>query len=438
MQQDRGPSMNYQDFLVPISEEDPCGPDLFESYDPAFETYLNDAEARLPQSFFRADGNQSFDPASLDLAAEWSAVAALLERTRDLRLLAAYGQFCALARDLPALADCLDLVAGLLERFPEQVHPRIDEDIIHRTNAIELLGSRATILMPLEFAPLIRDRRLREISFRRVALARGDRTPLAGEEPDDADALRSALRAAENAEAVSGCHTLLSRMRDAVRRIEMQCLANERQPFRPNLEDLRSRLADLIGLIADVRPDLEGTNDAPPDEMTKDEAGPITPDVVDSSPSVTGRIADMGQARAALRAIEAYFRNREPSSPSLLLVRQAHQLVGRPLTEALDVLMPEMAGRARIDFGADSGFLLGMERLRALSDGGAPEIADPDQPEAFTVETRKEAGALMSAVESYYASAEPSSPIPVLLARARGYLNQSFTAILSEFLPVRE
>ena len=92
----------------------------------------------------------------------------------------------------------------------------------------------------------------------------------------------------------------------------------------------------------------------------------------------------------------------------------------------------------RIDFGADSGFLLGMERLRALSDGGAPEIADPDQPEAFTVETRKEAGALMSAVESYYASAEPSSPIPVLLARARGYLNQSFTAILSEFLPVRE
>lgn len=431
--------MTYQDFLVPLTEEDPCGPDLFDSYDPAFETYLNDAEARLPQSYFRTDGSAAFDPGSVDPAAEWAAVSALLARTRDLRLLAAYGQLCALARDLPALADCLDLVAGLLEHFPDHVHPRISEDIIERTNALELLGSRATVLIPLEFTPLIRDRRLREISFRRVALARGERTPQPGEETGDAEALVSALRAAENAEAVSEVHARLSRMRAAVSRIEMQCLANERQPFRPNLEDLTARLDDLLGLLAEARPDLEGEADEPEDETAGGEAESL-PEVTAAAEAApaAGRIADMAQARAALGAIEAYFQNHEPSSPSLLLVRQANQLVGRPLTEALDVLMPEIAGRARIDFGADSGFLLSMERMRALSEGGAPETPAAEPPEPFTVTTRKQAGALMSAVESYYASAEPSSPVPVLLTRARGYLNQSFTAILTEFLPVRD
>jgi type VI secretion system protein ImpA len=437
--------MTYQDFLAPLTEEDPCGPDLFDSYDPAFETYLNDAEARLPQSFFKADGSPALDPASVDPAAEWAAVSALLARTRDLRLLAAYGQFCALARDLPALADCLDLVAGLLEHYPDRVHPRISEDIIDRTNALELLGSRATVLMPLEFAPLVRDRRLREISFRRVALARGERTPQPGEETGDAEAFVSALRAAENAEAVSACHTLLGRMRAAVTRIEMQCLANESRPFRPNLEDLTTRLDDLLGLIAEARPDLEtGAGDPQDDTGAKTDAAADaaaqTPQAggAEAAPAPAGRIAGMAEARAALGAIETYFRNHEPSSPSLLLVRQAHQLVGRPLTEALDVLMPEMAGRARIDFGADSGFLLGMERMRALSEGGAPDIPDTDPPEPFCVTSRKEAAALMSAVESYYAGAEPSSPVPVLLTRARGYLNQSFAAILSDFLPARD
>jgi type VI secretion system protein ImpA len=433
--------MTYQDFLAPLTEEDPCGPDLFDSYDSAFETYLNDAEARLPQSFFRPDGSPAFDPASVDPAAEWAAVSALLARTRDLRLLAAYGQFCALARDLPALADCLDLVAGLLEHYPDRVHPRITEDIIDRTNALELLGSRATVLMPLEFAPLVRDRRLREISFRRVALARGERTPQPGEETGDAEAFVSALRAAENAEAVSACHTLLGRMRTAVTRIEGQCLANESQPFRPNLEDLTARLDDLLGLIAEARPDLEsGAEDPQDDTDAETDAAAHAPQAgtAEAAPAPTGRITGMAEARAALGAIEAYFRNHEPSSPSLLLVRQAHQLVGRPLTEALDVLMPEIASRARIDFGADSGFLLGMERMRALSEGGAPDLPDAAPSEPFCVTSRKEAAALMSAVESYYAGAEPSSPVPVLLTRARGYLNQSFAAILTDFLPARD
>lgn len=439
--------MTPEDHLAPLSDEDSCGPDLFDSFDPAFETYMNDVEMRLPAAFFDSEGRPAVKPDAIDLEAEWAAVAALLARSRDLRLLANYGQFCAVARDPGALADCIRLMADLLDTYPDEVHPRIGEDVIDRTNAIELLATRATVLMPLEFTPLLRDRRLREISFRRIALARGERTAQGGETAEDADALLGALRAAENADAATASHATILRIREAVARIESRCLQHETHPFRPNLEELTARLDDLIGVLQEARPELAGTTapdaaeppeDTDPDEETGTETGAETGSATampDEAAPAVGRIADTAQARAALDALEVYFRLHEPSSPGLVLVRQSRQLVGRPLVEALDLLVPEMAGRARIDFGRETGFVLTMERMRALSEIAPAETPDaPDVPD-FTVTGRQQATALMSALEAYYTAREPSSPIPVLLTRARGCLNQSFTAILAEFLP---
>ncbi|WP_084860830.1 ImpA family type VI secretion system protein [Salibaculum halophilum] len=416
--------MNLEECLAPLSEEDSCGPDLYEKGDSAFESYLLDAEERLPQSFFGGDGNPRLAPGGIDLGAEWERVAGLLARSRDLRLLASYAQFCALARDLAALADCLDLMAGLLEAFPDAVHPRIAEDIIDRNNALELLASRATVIMPLEFTPLVRDRRLLDISLRKILLGRGEREPQGDEEPGDAEAMVAALRAAENADAVAANHAALTRIKQAVGRLEAVCLTNEAQPFRPNLEDLHARLDELMTLLAEARPKLgDGSDDETTEAGEGDDvpahtgADAAEPDTVPAA--APGRIADMAQARAALEALETYFRTREPSSPSLILVRQARNLVGRPLIEAMEILVPEMSARARIDFGRESGFLLGMDRMRALSEMDSEgEVASAD-PAEFALSDRKEAGALMSALEAYYTSYEPSSPIPVLLTRAR-------------------
>jgi len=438
--------MNFDDYLMPISDEEACGPDLFDSYDAAFENYMNDAEARLPERFFDGAGNPAVEPSGIDLESERESVAGLLDRTRDLRLLAYYAQFCALARDLSALADCIDLIAGLLETFPDAVHPRVGDDVIDRTNALELLATPATILMPLEFTPLVRDRRQREISFRRIALSRGERAAQGGEVADNPDALLGALRAAENADAVMTSHQLLCRIQTAISRIDNVCLSHETHPFRPNLEGLYGRLTDLLGMLLEVRPDLGDADEEGPqgdlevDGLADPEAPAQEADGMDESaaPSTpTGRIETTAQARAALDALETYFRHNEPSSASFVLVRQSRQLVGRPLVEALELLVPEMSSRARIDFGKETGFLLTMDRMRALSDisGSGDDVPVEELPE-FSVATRKEAGSLMSALESYYNIKEPSSPIPVLLTRARGYLNQSFTAILAEFLPL--
>ena len=42
---------------------------------------------------------------------------------------------------------------------------------------------------------------------------------------------------------------------------------------------------------------------------------------------------------------------------------------------------------------------------------------------------------LMAEVEHFYKSAEPSSPVPMLLGKASGYFNRDFSAILRDLIP---
>lgn len=434
--------MSLTQFLEPISPDDPCGPDLFEAMDDPFEAFLLDAEDRLPQQFFTPDGRFRVDPGSIKIKAEIATASALLERSRDLRIFSWLAQFCAAARDLSTLVECLEVMAGLLENFGKQVHPRMTEDEIDRCNALEMLDGAASMRLPLEFMPLAKDRRQGVLSWRRVAIADGRRNPVAEDgQTLERDALVAALRAAENTDQVTASHGLVMRLKEAMTRIEHACLLDDDRPFRPNLEKVQAQIDAMLDLLHEARPDLSGDaaqstpdGSAPSPERGQDPASVAT--ATEAAPALqVGSIASAAQARRALQALEEYFARHEPSSPSFVLVRQARQLQGRPLVEALELLVPAKFEDARIDFSRDTGFVLTMERMRALSElDGAHEEAD-DCEEQPAVTTRSEASAMMSALERYFAATEPSSPIPLLLTRARGYLNQSFSAILAELFP---
>lgn len=436
--------MSLMQFLEPISPDDPCGPDLFEAMDDAFDAYVLDAEDRLPQQFFTADGRFRVDPSSIKLKTEIATASALLKRSRDLRVLAWLAQFCAAARDLALLVECVELMAGLLDRFGAQLHPRMTEDEIDRCNTLEMLDGGPSMRLPLEFMPLARDRRMNVLSWRRVAIADGRRNPVAedGQTPER-DALIAALRAAENTDQVTQSHALILRLKQAMTQIEHICLADEDRPFRPNLEKVQAQIDAIITLLLEARPDLAGdeagTTDATPAQASDAVAVPGSPAPAPvAAPAPAGSIATAAQARQALDALEGYFSRHEPSSPSFVLVRQARQLQGRPLVEALELLVPAKFEEARIDFSRDTGFVLTMERMRALSDLTATEDESAETADPPVVTTRADASSLMSALERYFTATEPSSPIPLLLTRARGYLNQSFSAILAELFPPQD
>ena len=457
--------MSLQRFLEPINPDDPCGPDLFEAMDDPFESYMLEAEDRLPQQFFTPEGRFRVDPSSVKIKAEITKASALLERSRDLRVLAWLAQYCAAARDLATLVECVELMAGLLETYGSQVHPRLTEDEIDRCNALEMLDGGTAMRLPLEFFPIARDRRHGVLNWRRVAIADGRRNPVAEDgEPVDRDVLVAALRSAENTDQVAASHALFVRLKEAMTRIEQACLANEERAFRPNLELVQAHIEQILTLLQGVRPDLAGEEAAEEgDSAGADGAGAdgaagsdVGGVAVAAAEVPASSIRDARHARGALAALEAYFVRHEPSSPSFILVRQARQLQGRPLVEALELLLPSKYDEARIDFSRETGFVLTMERMRALSeleaqdaeeddsagaDGagadGAP-LSDAARPDATVVANRTEASSVMSALERYFTATEPSSPIPLLLTRARGYLNQNFASILAEMFPAKD
>src|SRR5262249_6220073 len=80
-----------------------------------------------------------------------------------------------------------------------------------------------------------------------------------------------------------------------------------------------------------------------------------------------GRFTSMPEAAAALAAVADYFSRSEASSPALLLVRQARQLVGKSFLEVMRVLVPNEVDRAMINIGSDQFFDLPVERLSPFS-----------------------------------------------------------------------
>ena len=340
----------------------PCGPDLYAERDPGLLEYTMLAEDKFPARFFDDDTKAQtprIDASSIDLSAHWQSVAPLLDRTRDLRLMGTLAKLAATARQLRALADCVDVIAGWLEDFPETVHPQIVQDTEARGNALKLLSSNVSVLFPLEFTPLVKDRRQRGITLRRIAVARGVRRPVVGEKVEDAAALVTALGRPENGAELIDSHATLLRLQSAVTRIIDACLLHPVQGFRPDLAPLQNRLSEIVALILEVRPDL-----APAEPAA---------DIVDSAadapapPSAAISLESTAQVGEVLRLVEQYFLRHEPSAPGLILVRQARELIGRPLVEAIEKLVPTQAEAARIEFAQNSGFALTMQQMRARS-----------------------------------------------------------------------
>ncbi|PYF09872.1 hypothetical protein C8J30_1064 [Rhodobacter viridis] len=99
-----------------------------------------------------------------------------------------------------------------------------------------------------------------------------------------------------------------------------------------------------------------------------------------------------------LDALERHLAQTDPSSVALLLVTQARLLVGKSLVEA----------------------------------------PGPPPPPAPILRERADMAAQMRAIEAWYRRNEPTSPIPVLLARARVSLDRDFETLVAELLPNRQ
>lgn len=428
--------MRYDKLLEPVSADAPCGEDLLDAGDGDFLAYYYDAEAKLPQRYVDIASGERFDPKSIDLKAETKSIEGLLGRTRDLRLLALEAQFNALGGRLKGFSECVVTMAGLLETFWEDVHPHAGENPFERQTAIESLETRATVVAPLDYVTLLTDRRMGEINFRQALVAAGEAEGREGESNYDAASLKGVLGSPDNAEEVEAAFERITGARDALGRIEAVCAENG-GTVTVGLDKVKEKLDAMRAFIAEARSDLDDAGAEAGEEGAETgeegEEGEGT-----AAPPPSGTIVSHGHAKALLAAVETYFLANEPSAPALILVSQSKDLVGRPLVEALDLLLPSNAETALIDLDQDSGFKIPMDRMRTLSENAmyyAPSLDESNVPEVPEIVSREQAMSELKSVESFFQAKEPASPIPVLIFKARSFLNRDFQSIVRDLIP---
>ena len=443
--------MQFDWLTEPVSPDAPCGPDLEATDDGAFVDYYFEAESRMPERYFipgiKAPGDEftpgtTFDPKSIPHAAEKKTITELLKRSRDLRLLSLLARMMILAGRLPDFADAVEGTALVLETYPNDAHPKSSSD---RRGAIDELGSSSVVGLPLQHVNLAG---AGEVTYRRYLVATGQSDPREGELGLSSGAMLSEIAAPGNRQAVETSHAALSRAADALTRIKSACLRLD-APFTPAISGTLQAISDIQKMIHDGRSDLAPwsadatAQTAEPAEVdeTPAESGAAPSPAPAAAPAPAPAAAPSVPNRAAalqiLDTVERYLATHEPAAPSLLLVTQARLLVGKPLIEAIETLMPEAANKTKITFGSDSGFVLYMDRLKMLAAEatGRATTTEEDPGPAPQIADRNGVAPLISSVEEYFRLREPASPIPVLLFKARTYLDKDFAAIVADMLP---
>ena len=145
--------------------------------------------------------------------------------------------------------------------------------------------------------------------------------------------------------------------------------------------------------------------------------------------AVPGDFASRAQVDAALASALGYFAASEPTSPALLLIRQARETLGKNLYEVMKLLAPPHAENARVFVGPDGAFTVPVKSLAS-----APTPEEPRAP-AEPAASRAAALALVDAVAQHMRRAEPSSPVPYLLDRAKSLAARDFVSLLNDVLP---
>ncbi|MCO5093516.1 type VI secretion system ImpA family N-terminal domain-containing protein [Bosea sp. (in: a-proteobacteria)] len=459
--------LNFAELTKPVSAEEPCGPDLEDDLD--FMNATARLEVALPASYFRRDddGRQvAFDRTSIEFPAAFAELGALLERSRDLRLFVLAAKLTILNRDVPGFSVCLSAMADLLGSHWEAMHPRaMDGDYVMREVALQGLDELATVVLPLQHAPLFVSRRIGPFMFRSQLVASGETRLVEGEQHPDAGSIQAALGEvdADDLVAVLG---QVNATRDALTRLRtiwLEKVGVDHPIGFPRLAALLDQIAAFLDAAVARR--VPGHRAAGPEPVAADAQG----SAANTASFGPGGVSSILHVKDTLDACLGYFRRIEPSSPAVLLIGQAQQLIGKSLIEVIQIMFPDQVDKAVFEIGDLRRFRLPLERLPAPdgyeaggaydadADAEADESYDDDAGDgaeasdggdeaesiveaaasapAIVIASRADAVSAMKAVAAFYRQAEPSHPTPLLMDKACALAQHDFMSLLGTILP---
>lgn len=313
--------------LAPISDGEPCGPDL--EYDPAFMALTVAAQGKAEQQFG--------DTIIAAVEPEWPQIAQqageLLGRSKDLRCAVLLLRAATRMQGLQGACLGLDLLVGLLERFRDDLHPGLDPDDDNdptmRLNALAALNDERGFIRDLYDAGLGIAAGIGPIRVRDVAVARGVLAPIGESTPLSAAAVQGALD-----DIVAAAPQTAEDMRAIGARIDrLSAVVSEHLDQSPDFKWLRP----VAQLLLQAAPASAGAAATAPGATP--ETAPSTPSII-AAGMAHGEIRTRQDVLQTLDRVIRYLEQAEPGNPAPLLIARAKQLIGVSFLEIISNLAP--------------------------------------------------------------------------------------------------
>ena len=377
--------LDVEQLLAPLDGA-PCGPDL--RGEPDFRD-IEDA----PGGF----ANKK----AVELKATVDACAAFLQRSKDQMPAIVLLQAAIRMADQAASADALRLIKGFAELYWEEFHPGPAEDmLIGRINELSALARPAAMPLPLQRLALARAAQPSAMEFNAQMVAQACQPT-----PEWSDADEEAVKArVESGQLSAPAARSMRPTRDggrALRIIVRPLSAVERaadDAAEVTIEDsrepaqARAQALEVRGQIAAARAGLGTLSD-------------LLYEIIDVYQSKGGDTPTFGPVLSQLKAMT-------DECDRFLLLFPEHEGGG-----AVAGTAPEAGGA-----GEPGG-------------SGAGAAAAPAAFHASVPRNRDDVAAALDAIARYYEQAEPTSPVPLILKRVRGWVHKDFMQLIREIAP---
>ncbi|AEA69627.1 Conserved hypothetical protein [Pseudomonas brassicacearum subsp. brassicacearum NFM421] len=338
--------------LEPISAESPCGPDL--RYEPEYDQLRElrrEDDTSLPTGVWQSSIKRALWP---DL--ERLATTLLLERSKDLMISAWLGEAWLHMAGLEGLPGSLALVAGLCERYPEQLHPQAED------------GDQSWRVIPLEWLA----RRYSEVLLTRVPLFDGREQAFAAFSLDDWQRLQRQqvlVNDSKNAKAsAEAARNDQKKLGELIRNTPLSFWLHRQGSLMLSLQHLQRLEAWSDAYLGNLAPGYKSLQDVMQALLTLVEEfiamHPQQPTVapVQTSPASTTSTsqpqaapaqvfqepANREEAYRQLMVIAGYLARTEPHSPVPYLIRRGVEWGNKPLSELLGELISADAESRRL------------------------------------------------------------------------------------------
>ncbi|KVF22121.1 type VI secretion system protein TssA [Burkholderia vietnamiensis] len=339
------------DWLTPVSDSAPCGPDL--EYDHDFVILFAGAAPRQDVQYGAFVGGA--EPHN------WSEIERdcrrLMLRTKDMRVAILYTRCLTRLGGAVGLAEGTELLATWLQTFPDNIHPQATADddreatLDVRMNALQGLADPDGLLSDVREIVLMKSTATR-LQVHDVERAFAHPRPADAIAPNSVEQQLRNLRLQQSA-TISAFDQTISYLTA----INTWC-ASHLESYLPDLSSLM-RLLQLLQQRephTGSAPDHTSTFGGPDhDERMTDEAAtaesvplPHNVERLDTAqlPSVASRTDgtpnDRQAALALIRAARDWFETNEPSSPVPVLLKRAEQFVGKRYAEAVKAIPADL------------------------------------------------------------------------------------------------